>query len=61
MSKQPNDDVRVQDNSISGMKTKKDQSRKTMSNQSKKASMGTTKKSAPKKRNVTVTNSVTKY
>lgn len=61
MSKQPNDDVRVQDNSIAVMKTKKDQSRKTMNNIKKKATMGTAKKSAPKKRNVTVTNSVSKY
>lgn len=61
MSKQPNDDVRVQDNSIAVGKTKKDQSRKTMNNVTKKASMGTSKKNAPKKRNVTVTNSTTKY
>lgn len=59
--KQPNDDVRVQDGSIADMKRTKDKSRKTMNNVVKKANMGTAKKSAPKKRNVSVTNSVTKY
>ncbi len=69
MSSQPNDDVRVNDNSIARMKTKKDQDAKKMNNISKKANMGmmkkTTskdmKKTATRGRNVKVTNSVSKY
>jgi hypothetical protein len=60
MKSLPNDDVRVNNRSTAVMKTNKDQASKTMQNQAKKASMGTGKKSAPK-RNVKVTNSQSNY
>jgi hypothetical protein len=51
MSKQPNDDVRVNDHSIAVMKTQKDQAAKKMTHNLKNPTMGKKDmKKAPKKR-----------